>query len=85
MSVVPLHLVTNDRCTTDLVGNERAQGHVRIDALGRQAIQRCNRFKLGVSFEYKIAEETQIEAALRRLAEQFSEGAKVVFMADNAQ
>ncbi len=69
----------------NLLGNEVAQGHVRIDAFDLQAIQCRNRGQLGVSFEYEVAEETQIEAPLRRLAEEFSEGRQVVFMADNTQ
>jgi lysophospholipid acyltransferase (LPLAT)-like uncharacterized protein len=61
------------------------QRHARIDAFDLQPVQGSNRGQLGVSFEYEVAEKTQIEAALRCLAKQLSEGRQVVLVADNTQ
>jgi hypothetical protein len=60
-------------------------GHVRVNALELQAVQGRNRAQLGIAFEHEVAEEAQIQTALRRLAEQFAQGRKVVFMADHAE
>ena len=61
---LPLHLVTDYRLATDLVGDEAAQRLIAFQLVELQAIERGDCTQFGVAFQYEIAEETQVLTCL---------------------
>ncbi|MNI87104.1 hypothetical protein D3C73_1442700 [compost metagenome] len=82
---MPFDLVAYYWSASDLLSDELRQRHFRVQAVEFQAVQRCHRTQFGIALEHEVAEETQVKATLWRLAEQFSQGRQVVFVADHAK
>ncbi|MNZ72692.1 hypothetical protein D3C78_910790 [compost metagenome] len=58
---------------------------MRVEAAQRQTVERRHRPQFGVALEHEVAEEAQVLAALRGLAEQFAQCRQVLLVADHAE
>jgi hypothetical protein len=66
-------VVADDRRAADALRDEATEGHLRVQAIELQAVQCRHRAQFCVPFEDKVAEKAQVQAALRRLAEQLAQ------------
>ncbi|MNF72615.1 hypothetical protein D3C84_545970 [compost metagenome] len=65
--------------------DEAAQGLVAVLVAELEAVERSDGRELGIAFQHEVAEEAQVQPAVRRLAEQLAEGRQVLLVADHAK